>query len=454
MEVFLRPLINPILLPLRMGGWVTILATCGVVWAQSSPESLTRSESHLLQEAPAAPSSEVQTSSDFEFEGAGMEEILHLAISHSPELRVLQARVEASRMRQLAAGLLPNPEVAGGAKTQSGGGSGPILEISQEIPWNGALRLERESARLGHRAEEARAVRETQVALHRVQSQIVETLSAQAAEALEEQNLHIATDSHDLVANRFESGLVAELPLSLARAEKGAAENSARLAQREVALQRERLAALVGVAESDLPPIGGSLRTPLVRPESLPESPTRGDLRAKDFEIQSAEAEVEAARRARVPNPVLGYSREEAGSETENFFRIGLEIPLWNSGLPEVRHRAAEKEVVRTEKAQLERQADSERNLALREIEERREAVDRYEREILPAIEASLSAAADSFRSGKTDLSLLLQTQSRLIEIKREALTAKKQLRLAELDYLLAVGAPIQSNVLRETPIR
>ncbi len=414
-----------------------------LAWSQDSPLAPSTEESKLLQEAPAT-ENRIQSSQPASkvFDGIGMSEVLELGIRNNPELQILKATVKASQMHWLAEGLLPNPQVTGGAKKVSGDSSGPVVEFSQEIPFNGSLRMERESARLGYRAQEALALRETQRILNEIQIRIVELLYAKTAEEVENENLRITTDSYNLVSNRFESGLIPELPLSLARAEKGTADNSTQLARREVKIQRGKLAVLLGLTEPELPLIGGSLDTTILPPSLREDGLDREDLRAKELEVQSARADVEAARRSRVPNPVLGYAREEAGNDTENFFTLSLEIPIWNSGRPEVEKRHAEYEVSRKEKESLEKTVFSERSLASRELEERKEAVDRYRTEILPAIQESLAVAGASFKSGKTDLSLLLQTQTRLVGIKREALKAIKDLRLAELNYLFALGLP------------
>ncbi|MCA9449787.1 MAG: TolC family protein, partial [Candidatus Omnitrophica bacterium] len=291
---------------------------------EETPWTLSANESDLLQEdAPV-----VQTPAiggETYLPGISLAEVLVLAIQNNPDLRVLKAEVNASQMQWLAEGLLPNPTVTGGRKKVSGGPSGPVVEFEQELPVNGSLKMERESARLGYRAAEVAALRKTQEILHQVQVQAIKVLAAKASELVEKENLRIITESFNLVTNRFESGLVAELPLSLAKAERGAAENSAQLAAKEITIQREKLAILLGLSEGELPAIGGSIHATLLPPDVRQRGASRDDLRAKDLEVQSAQAMVEAARRARIPNPTLGYSREEAGDDTENFFTLSLE---------------------------------------------------------------------------------------------------------------------------------
>jgi len=73
-------------------------------------------------------------------------------------------------------------------------------------------------------------------------------------------------------------------------------------------------------------------------------------------------------------------------------------------------------------------------------LEAAREAVRTYETEIRPANEESLAAAQGAFASGTTDLSLLLTTQSKLIDNERGYVQALKELREAEIAYRLALG--------------
>jgi outer membrane protein TolC len=443
---------------------IRLTGACLLVWASAAVSqvsgdtapAVTPEEARALspQEAPIQPTdpflaqevpNQVPLSTapaDSVAVGVSLEEVMEMAIAQSPELRVLKAEVNESQMRALATGLLPNPAVSGGWKKVSGGDTGPLLEVAQEIPINGVLGLQRSAAWLSYRADQTESLRKTQVFLHKVQQGYVRWVTARALSDLENAHERISERSLNLVNNRFETGLVAELPLSLAKAEHAARVQSARLAEREVGVAAERLAGLLGVPGETLEQPSGDPRETLLDANLNPEDFVRPDLEASRLRVQSVDRQVQAANRARLPNPVLGYSREEAGDETENFFSVGIEVPILNSGKRAVQQQWASRQTAQSRSEVQSIQVETERDVALNVLNERREAAATYEENILPAVRQSLEAANAAFEGGTTDLSVLLQTQARLLEMERESIRALEDLRLAELDYLLALGLP------------
>jgi outer membrane protein TolC len=373
--------------------------------------------------------------------GYDLQKILDVACRQSPKLAVQRAKVTESQMRALATGLLPNPEVEGGLKKVTDESDGSIFGINQELPVNGALGLERQSALILSNAERIALSREVQKVLAEVESAFVDVLSSMELSAVEEQGLAVASHSLKLVSDSLKAGLVASLPFYLAKGEEAGAKTAYLLAQKEVQLAQESLAALLGMKRDGLPPIQGTLHLSLIPPGLSMNGPRRTDLQAANLRIQAAQVAVSAADRARIPNPKIGYSREESGGTTENYLTIGMEIPVFNNGRPLVGQRMAEQQVLVTEKNELAKSIDADIAQAVTQLEARQEAVRIYESEVQPSIEQSLAAAEGAFQTGTTDMSLLLQTQSRLLENKRNTVRALKDLRKAEIVYLLAIGA-------------
>lgn len=373
--------------------------------------------------------------------GMDLNAILDLACRQSPELSVQRARLSAAQMQAMATGLLPNPTVEGGVKKVSGEDSGPLLTINQELPVNGALGLERQAANLEYSADRAALTREVQKVLSEVQTAYIHLLATLELSGVEEHGLEVAGSSLRLVSETLKAGLVSSLPYHLALAEFSNARTTHMLAQRETVLAREELATLVGVKADSLPVISGDLRQSLLPAGLDPSRKNRGDLQAANLRVQAAQSAVAAADRARMPNPVIGYSREEAGEDTESFFTIGFEVPVFNNKRPEVYHRQAEQQAAMSEKTALSKSIDAEVEQAAIRLEAKREAVQIYETEVQPSIQKSLESANSAFQSGTTDLSLLLQTQSRLIEHERQTIRSLEELRQAEINYLLALGA-------------
>jgi outer membrane protein TolC len=374
--------------------------------------------------------------------GIGIHEILDLAIRQSPSLSVQRAKVGESQMRALATGLLPNPEIGAGVKRSHTEGSGPILNVKQELPINGALGLERQAAHLRYSADSTNLRREIQVILGEVQTGYVEVLTRRELSGVEQHGMEVATESLRLVSDTLKAGLISTLPYTLAQTEYANAKNARQLAEREFRLARQGLARLLGIEESALPVIAGDLRQSLLPPDLDPNRQSRPDLQAASLRVQAAQTSVAAANRARIPNPVLGYSREETDEAKEDFFTVGLEVPLFNRKVARVQERIAEHQTASAERTALGKSVKAEIGLATNQLEARQQAVQIYETEIRPSTQRALEAAKSAFRSGTTDLSLILQTQSRLIEQERSTVRVLGDLRKAEIEYLLALGAP------------
>ncbi|MCA9427311.1 MAG: TolC family protein [Candidatus Omnitrophica bacterium] len=371
--------------------------------------------------------------------GVGLSDLLNLALTQSPKLSVQRAQVGQAQMSALATGLFPNPVVEGGGKDVSGGDSGLVLGLNQELPMNGSRKLERQAAALRHSAERATLERDVQVVFSEIESAYVDILTAQRLVEVDRRGLEIASDSLRLVSDNYRAGLASSLPLSLAVSERANALKTLKLSEKQVQVARSTLAGLLALDEASLAPISGSLDEPLLPLGLQGGNLDRPDLRAADLKVQAAQSDTHADRRRRIPNPTLGYQREEA-DDTENFFTIGMEIPIFNSGRLKIQESMASQQVVSKERSALAQTIQTEVQTGATRLDSAREAVSIYETEIRPSISQSLESAKSAFQSGTTDMSLLLQTQSKLIENERDYIRALQELRDAEIAYKLAIG--------------
>ncbi|MBW7940084.1 MAG: TolC family protein, partial [Candidatus Omnitrophica bacterium] len=326
----------------------------GLAPAAPSQNQLAANDLPLEEEAP------IETSQGAAGSVSSLDSLLNMAIRQSPKLSVQRNKVNESQMRVMAAGLLPNPSIEVGRKKVSGGDSGPLLSVSQELPLNGALGFERQAAGWEYNAQQAALSREIQLVLAEVQLAFIHVLAAGNLLAIEQEGVAIAGQSLKLVSDTLKAGLVSTLPYNLAS-----------------------LAALLGIPLSGLDPVQGDLRASLLPAGWNGSQVRRSDLQAADYRLRATQAQVAAADRARLPNPVIGYSREEA-DETENFFSIGLEIPVFNTGRAAVQEKQAVSGTAYAERQALSKEVQSEMAQAQTRLEARRDAVRIYETEIEP----------------------------------------------------------------------
>jgi cobalt-zinc-cadmium efflux system outer membrane protein len=409
------------------------------------PASLSLEEAEFIQPAAFQPSTAIpEPIANPIGNGIDLAGLCDLALVQSPKLSVQRAKVGESQMRALATGLFPNPVVQGGGKNVSGGDSGLAIGIDQELPVNGARKLERQATTLLYSAERATLEREIQVMISEIESAYIEVLAADELVAVDRRGLEVTGESLRLVSENYNAGLVSALPYGLARSQHGAARKALQVSEGNFQTARRALAGLLAMEEASLPNVAGELHAPLLPPDLEVKSLRRPDLQAASLRVQAAQSSTDAARRMRIPNPTLGYQREEA-DETENIFTIGMEIPVFNNGVPRVRERMAGLQVASKEKSALAQTVQNEVEVAASRLGSAREAVSIYENEIRPSIDESLEAANVAFQSGTTDMSLLLQTQASLIEHERNYIRTLQELRDSEIAYKLATGAQRES---------
>lgn len=370
--------------------------------------------------------------------------LLDQAAVKNPQLITERSRIEASRRKIEASGLMPNPMVEGGAKKVSGGDTGPLFEVSQEVPLYGVLGLSRQAAAYDYQSAQADYSRRRQEILKEVAESYIDVLMGQEKIALEERNEQISQRSLDVVTDRVRAGLAATMPVHLAKADHAAARLELRNARADVVVARKSLAGLMGLDESQVPQVLGVLGAPFLTEATNLSNSSRPDLNALAFRAQAVHTEGIAEGRSKLPHPTLRYMREEAGDETDNYFTIGFEIPIFNNGGPAYRQKAAEAQALQNDRSALRVEIETQQQQALERLEAAREVVRLYEQEVSPALQDTLAAAESAFNSGTTDLSLLLQTQNRIIEMDRKRLTSLGDLRKAELEYLLALGVPLR----------
>src|SRR5204863_198521 len=168
----------------------------------------------------------------------------------------------------------------------------------------------------------------------------------------------------------------------------------------------------------------------------------RPDLAAAREERARLETEANlAARRGRIPNPVLrGFYREEQLQEHIVGGGVSVPLPIFNreqgtqAALLAGAHGAA------AEEARLKTQIPRDVHLALAHRRTAEEAWRRYEREALPAATQARDLLERGFDAGYLALPDLLLQQDRLLQVRAGAIDAWPELPVAAADLVEAMG--------------
>ncbi len=399
--------------------------------------------------------------------------------------QILQAEALADQAR---AGRFPQVRLnAGVGYSRSVGAFGSIIgqNASVSVPVSYEVDLFARYARTHQAAErEVEAtVEDYRAAQIATSAQVAETfydaVFARARVAVLTHQVEVNEQYLELVMLRFREGLVASLDVHQQRQQTLAAKANLELAQGEVVLAEQRLAALLGTPTLD-PGLAPTGRTDLPELGPAPEPGVPGalleqrpDVRAARKRIEAADRRVAAAIAARLPsirlNATPGYSwnRNEFGSDSPISggmpnvssgwtFNAGatLDMPLFDG--------FATRAQVDVNSAQLQVQIETLHNLvvtALIEVESAlvREKQMRRNLEILESqvdvANETLEAARERYRSGLSDFLPVLTAIQSAQGAELAVLQAQRNLLSARIQLYRALGGTWPEDVeLAPTP--
>jgi outer membrane protein, heavy metal efflux system len=262
---------------------------------------------------------------------------------------------------------------------------------------------------------------------------------------------------HQSLKRRQEANLVPAADVTLALVESRAAHQQIKAAQQDYVTALTDLRNQVGVSaaaaavepfgEFKLPPY-----IPTIDEQSMVQTAlqSRPDIHAAQALVAGTCSAVRLANGDRIPTPVIGpqYAMDEAGIQYVGLILVSS-IPVLNNGKPLVAQRAAEhhRAIIALQQAQQ------------RAVAQVRAAVARWNGATeLVSESAGLSKEVSEdvaslerlFEQGQTDLTKLMQARQRLIQLENSQLDAVWAATQAQSDLLLALGAPILLNTLRE----
>ena len=353
-----------------------------------------------------------------------LDEVLRI-VERSPRVAVSQREADMARADRAAAGALPNPSLSLGRSTPSSGERTIFDASSQQqatvelpVPIFGqrGARMRAADFQVG-RAESQ--VRLTTAEIRRLAGlAFVRLLAAQEQLAARRSALGDVERIRGVVAGRQESGMASRYDLARADAERALASLGAQRSQTEIHEQAAALAALVD-APGWRPQAMGSLvnlKTDLADVETdLAANPA---LRLARAETEAAEARIELAHRERYPVPSVSLGRTWTSGPfgATNFVGVASEIPILDNrraledraNAEAAAARERERGTTAALRAELQKQRDS--------LRVRREALERFEREVAQRQPPFLEMAESAYRLGRGTLFELLDARRTQLE--------------------------------------
>jgi cobalt-zinc-cadmium efflux system outer membrane protein len=341
---------------------------------------------------------------------------------------------------------IENPEVEAGL--------GPRLTTARPIDADVRIEQNLELGRRGPRRRLARAgvaqaQAEVDAALRaldlEVASAFYEAMFAERSAELAQRSEDFAQRAAEAADRRRKAGEITDLDANLARSALGRARAASRAARSERAGAVGRLGALVGAGPEDVLVLRGDLRPPpLPDVQALrAQAASRADIRVLDTERALAAAENDQAQANALPQLSVwaGYLREDTDAIVLGGLRITL--PVWNRAQGDRQAATArERRAIATREATI-RVAERQISDAVVAYTLARDAVDAFERDVVPVLDDSEQLLQKTIDAGQIAVNDYLVARQEILNGRREYLERLLALaRAAARTRFVAGGAP------------
>lgn len=367
------------------------------------------------------------------------------ALAIHPALQGAYAAVAEETGAAVQAGLPPNPELEMGVEnwTQSTGNE-PAMEIhaglTQQLPLSGARRMARRALTVG-----ADAAAQAAGDVHRRIAAAAErafyaVLAAREHAAIVNENAQYVRTLTTLSRARWEAGDIPEVDYLRAAAEQAQYTAELEAGNRALNAALGQLAAMCGMEVSALPECAGQIPledADLPEWETLPEQLHAAPrVRARAFREQQALLEVDAVRRAALPEPAvyLGWRRDTDADTHGLDAGIRISLPVFDRNQGARAAAMARARRVRAENNALLREELREAKALFDAICSRSEKAAHLRRHVLPQKEEVNAILERAVELGDRTLFELLAGRQDLLTLRLEILELETEARRAWID--------------------
>jgi outer membrane protein, heavy metal efflux system len=349
----------------------------------------------------------------------------------NPEVTASRLEVDAASARVTQAGVRPNPEIGAGAEDILAPGglfsyAESTLQISQRLELGGKRRL-RVAAAKGELGVARRLLDVTRAELVAETTRaFAEVLAQQERLANQRELSRLAREAHEIVVERVAAGKVSPVEQTRALVALVSAELEEQKQVTSLTAAKDRLAALWGGGETDVPRVEGSFEIPPVAPVSAVCVGNTPQIKAAEAALESRQAALAREQAQRKPDLTVTGGFRRLSMESQSAWVAGISIPL---PIFDKREGAIAEARLLVDKAQSDRNAVEWRlKSRLAEARHQHEAAQAEVRALtgaaLPAAKQALDAVEEGYRFGKFDFLNVLDAQRTHAELQRRYIEA------------------------------
>lgn len=376
-----------------------------------------------------------------------LEECVGIALANHPGLAEAGARIDESRGQVMQARLYPNPRVDSGNPQTIGPQRTSVYSVglTQEIVRGGKLKLDQAAAYEASRQTEWDAVRQRFEILTTVRKEFFSTLATQRRKTLLEKQQQVAKRSENIAELRLKGGEASRADHLSLRVERRRVDIALQTANFDLLGNRRQLAATLGVAESQIEAVEGSLT---VEVPAFDDDQVLAQVLQNSPVVQIANLDVNRTmyllRRAEVepiPNVTLqgGTQYSESTNNFQGLVGVYVNVPIWNKNQGNILSaNAAVRRSIATRQA-VQQSLTKQLLAAVTRFREAEKAVTTFNDEIIPDATESLTVVQGGYSGGTMDLERLVQAQKSFFEVNLDYAVAleNRLLSAAEVAGLL-----------------
>lgn len=388
----------------------------------------------------------------------GLQELLHWADIHNPDLAVINYEIEAAEGRIIPAGALPDPvlrvelmDFAGPAAPNGFSVSpnrvgGTKYTVMQSFPLWGKRDMRTEIATAGVNEAKSRRIALLAEIHSKIKTAYAQFYRPFQLKRLNEEILALLQGIEAITRARYSNGLVPQQDVIRAQVEKTTLRSEIITLEAEQKQARARLNAMAGRPQHGLVAEPRALRR--LPPEKfnaavLPDKVQRNNplLRTQDAQITVAETNRRLVLKNRYPDVTLGIAPTQRGSGIDGWeAMVEVNIPIRFDT-----RRAQESEASAMLGAAKERQQSIANNV----MGELQETIAAYEAAVnqehlvtntlLPQAELTFRSALAGYENSKVDFATLLDAQRAIRLARQDKIRAQveQEIRLAEIERMI-----------------
>jgi len=376
---------------------------------------------------------------------------LQLTLQHNPNLAAMAAEIEARSGLTLQAGLLANPQFSANAsnfgnnKFKGYDGDSITLGISQLIELGGKRAARSKAVQL----DQELALRSFDNSRIKLLSQAAEAfiqlLSAQENLKLKQELLQLSQQVAHIADVQVRVGNVSPLQATKAKISLSSAQIAVRQAERELNIQRKKLASFWAAPEATFHSAQG--RLDVIQPlPKLAELQTRlnenPDIKRWLTEINKRKAAIEVEQSKAIPDVTLSISGNNYIQENDYNINAGfsMELPIFNRNQGNIQFAGHRLKQAQSNYASIENQLRTELNNTYQSLTTAWREINTLKQDVIPNAEQAFRSAKTGYEVGEFDFLTVLDAQRTLFSVKTQYLQVLTEYHLNQIRIERLIG--------------